>query len=314
MSDDKGLSTYSPNTKQTEAIIQLVVDSVTSIHSKRAYSQALVEFLNWYEENGFTVLTKACVQSYKTHLTEIGLAPSTINQKMSAIRKLAQEAADNGLVDQDLAGGISRIKGVKSSGVRTGNWLTAQQAERLIEAPDTTRLKGIRDQAILAIMVGSGIRRSEVAALTFGHIQMRENRWVIVDLVGKGNRVRTVPIPVWAKSAVDRWVSASGLSPTPDGRLFRSVRKNDKIGRDSISAQGIYDVVVEYARELGYELAAHDLRRTFAKLARKGGSGLEQIKLSLGHASVMTTELYLGMQQSLQDSPSDRLGITPDLG
>ena len=313
MSDDNSLSIYSPNTKQTDAIIQIVLDGLTSIHSKRAYSQALAEFLNWYEENGITVLTKACVQQYKTHLTELGYAPSTVNQKMSAIRKLAQEAADNGLVDPVLAGGISRIKGVKSSGVRTGNWLTAQQAERLIEAPDTTRLKGLRDQAILAVMVGSGIRRSEVAALTFGHIQMRESRWAIVDMVGKGNRVRTVPIPVWAKNAIDRWVRASGISPTSDGRLFRSVRKNDTIGGSSISAQGIYDVVVEYARELGYELAAHDLRRTFAKLARKGGAGLEQIKLSLGHASVMTTERYLGVQQSLQDAPSDRLGIAPDL-
>jgi site-specific recombinase XerD len=313
MTDDKTLSTSLHNAKRTDAIVDMVVDSVTSIHSKRAYSRALVEFLDWYEENSFTLLTKAVVQKYKTHLMDARLSPSTVNQKMSAIRKLAKEAADNGLVDPVLAIGISEVKGVKSSGVRTGNWLSPKQAEHLIEAPDTTRLKGIRDQAILAIMIGSGIRRSEVANPSFKHVQMRDNRWAIVDLVGKGNRVRTVPIPAWAKSAIDRWIGAAGIHPTPEGRVFRSIRKNDAIGGSSITPQGIYEVVIGYAEELGYQLAAHDLRRTFAKLARKGGAGLEQIQLSLGHASVNTTERYLGVEQDLQDAPSDRLGISPDL-
>jgi integrase len=100
----------------------------------------------------------------------------------------------------------------------------------------------------------------------------------IVDLVGKGNRVRTVPIPIWAKIALDRWVGSSGIHPTPEGRVFRSVRKNDSLDGTSITPQGIYDVVIEYAKEIGVQIAAHDLRRTFAKLAMKGGAGLEQIQ------------------------------------
>jgi len=314
VTDETSLSTYLPSDKRTEAIIDLVVDGMTSIHSKRAYSQALVAFMRWYEESGYKELTKAVVQKYKTYLTEVlEYSPSSVNQKISAIRKLAQEAADNGLVDPMLAGGIARVKGVKSFGVRTGNWLTPQQAEHLIEAPDTTCLKGIRDQAILAVMIGSGIRRSEVADLRFKHIQVKENRWAIVDLVGKGKRVRTVPIPAWVKTTIDRWVNAAGLGWIPEDRVFRAVRKNDTVSGPSITPQGIYNVVTGYAKELGYELAAHDLRRTFAKLARKGGVGLEQIKLSLGHASVTTTERYLDTDQSLQDAPSDHLGLSPDL-
>jgi len=135
------------------------------------------------------------VAEYKVELQGKGYAPATINQKLSAIRKLALEAADNGLMDDQLANGVARIRGVKSGGVRTGNWLTLEQAQKLLRTPDITTLKGLRDRAILAVMLGGGLRRSEVANLTFEHIQQREGRWVIVDLVGKRNKVRSVLSP-----------------------------------------------------------------------------------------------------------------------
>lgn len=77
-----------------------------------------------------------------------------------------------------------------------------------------------------------------------------------------------------------------------------------------MTPQAVHDVVIEYGAVLGLEIAAHDLRRTFAKLAHKGGSGLEQIQLSLGHKSLVTTERYLGVEQSLTDAPCDHLGLT----
>jgi integrase len=103
----------------------------------------------------------------------------------------------------ELAAGIQRVKGAKRQGVRMGNWLTHKQAEDLINAPDPNRLKGKRDRALLAVLIGCGLRRSEAAALTFAHIQQREGRWVIVDLIGKHGRVRSVPMPSWAKVAID---------------------------------------------------------------------------------------------------------------
>ena len=113
------------------------------------------------------------VQRYKRKLQDDDLAPSTINQRLSAIRKLAQEAADNGLVDPHLAAGIARVKGVRSGGRRSGNWLTREQAQELLNAPDTTTLKGLRDRAILAVLLGAGLRRSECADLAFEHIQQK---------------------------------------------------------------------------------------------------------------------------------------------
>ena len=284
-------------------VIDLVADGLTSAHSRRAYRRALGDFLRWYDGQGRPGLTKATVNRYRAHLVDIGLSAATINQAMSAIRKLATEAADNGLMEGATAEAIGRVHGVKSAGRRTGNWLTRDDAQALLLRPDVATMKGIRDRAILAVMLGGGLRRSEVAALTFGHVQMRDARWAIVDLVGKRGRVRTIPIPSWAKVAIDQWAAAADLT---EGRIFRSVNRGGRLDGDGMTPQAIYNVVAEYA---GDDAAAHDLRRTFAKLAHKGGAPLEQIQLTLGHASIQTTERYLGVEQDLTHAPCDVLGL-----
>jgi integrase/recombinase XerD len=289
-----------------QAIIRLVLDGLSAENSRRAYGVALREFMTWYAETGQTRLDKATVQGYKAKLQADGLAPSTINLKLSAVRKLAQEAADNAMIDPAIAQGVARVRGVKTAGQRAGNWLTREQAQRLLNMPDVSTLKGLRDRAVLAVMLGCGLRRSEVATLTMGHIQQREGRWVVVDLVGKGNRVRTVPMPSWAKAALVAWTTAAGIS---EGLVFRSVRKGDHLDGEDMTPQAVADVVRLYSAQAGTPVAAHDLRRTFAKLAHKGSGKLEQIQLSLGHASIRTTERYLGVTQDLQDAPCDHLGL-----
>lgn len=292
------LTTY----QDTHAAIELVTNALTSEHSKRAYSKALIDFLAW---RGDRPLNKALVLKYRQTLTG---SPASINLKMSAIRKLAQEAADNGLLDQTIANGVSRVHGVSSHGVRAGNWLTKHQAQNILTVPNVETLKGLRDRAILAVMIGGGLRRAEVASLKFEHIRQRDSRWVIVDLIGKGNRVRSVPIPSWVKLAIDEWTNSAGLSR---GLVFQSIHKGGFIKHESMTPQAVRDIVKEYGEAIKLpELAAHDLRRTFAKLAHKGGSGLDQIQLSLGHASIKTTEKYLGVSQDLTDAPCDHLGLS----
>jgi len=157
------------------------------------------------------------------------------------------------------------------------------------------------------VMIGAGLRRSEVANLTFDHVQQRDSRWVIVDMIGKGNHVRTVPIPSWAKLAIDEWTTSANIH---SDLIFRAIHKGGYIKHESITPQGIRDIVKYYGEMIGMsELAAHDLRRSFAKLAHKGGSGLDQIQLSLGHLSIKTTEKYLGVAQNLTDAPCDHLGL-----
>ena len=175
---------------------------------------------------------------------------------------------------------------------------------------------GLRDRAILGLLIGCGLRRDELVNLTFEHVQQREDRWVIVDIVGKGRRVRTVPVPGWAKLLIDRWAAAAGLS---SGLVCRRFRKGGwlvyDVGDDGharpagMSADAIADVVSIYARPLGWDISPHDLRRTFAKLARSGQAPLEQIQLALGHQNIQTTQRYLGSELDLADAACDRLGI-----
>ena len=300
-----------PRAAALERLKALVLDTLTSPESKRAYRQALDHFFRYCEAGPVEAFTKATMNSYRASMEARGLAPSTINQRLCAVRKLAVEAADNGLMSPELAAAISRVKGVKQSGVRIGQWLTREQAESLLAAPDPTSMKGKRDRALLAVLIGCGLRRKETTALTIEHLQLRDARWVIVDLVGKGQRVRTVPMPSWAKRAVDIWIAAAQIT---DGLVFRSINKGGRISGESMTARSVFEVVQACGAEIGMShLAPHDLRRTFAKLAHKGRAALEQIQLSLGHASIVTTERYLGVRQDLTDAPCDHLGITVEV-
>ena len=291
-----------------DRIKALVLNTVGSPHSRRSYDKSLTDFLAWYAvECTGENFTKATVQRFVLHLQDKSLSASTINVRLAPVRRLAAEAADNGLLAPHIAAGISRVKGAKQQGTRTGNWLTAGQAEQLINAPDTSRLKGKRDRALLSVLIGCGLRRNEASSLTFEHIRQREGRWVIVDLHGKGNRVRTVPMPAWTKAGIDAWSAAAGLT---GGRVFRSMNNRGQIVGEILLPQNIMETVGKYGRRIALDkLAPHDLRRTFAKLAHKGRAAIEQIQLSLGHASIVTTERYLGVRQDLQDAPCDRLGL-----
>ena len=300
-----------PRAAALQRIKALVLDTLPSPESKRAYGQALDDFFRWCGAEAVDGFTKATVNAYRVNLEARRLSSSTINQRLSAIRKLATEAADNGFMPPEQASAISRVKGAKQAGIRTGQWLTHEQAERLISIPDPTRLSGVRDRALLAVLIGCGLRRREAATLSFEHIQLRDARWVIVDLIGKGGRVRTVPMPSWTKHAIDAWMAGSGIS---SGLVFRSIDKAGRVIGKSMTARTIFEIVRGAGARIGVpKLAPHDLRRTFAKLAHKGKAALEQIQLSLGHASVTTTERYLGVRQNLTDAPCDHLGLTVDV-
>src|SRR5258705_1294550 len=204
-----------PKATDWHRLKRLVLDSVSSPITRRVYNLGLDEFFQWYGREPRAGFTKATVSAWRVALEARGLGSISINVRITAVRKLAVEAADNGLVAPELAAGITRIKGVKMKGVRLGNWLTVRQAQALLNAPDATTNKGLRDRAILAVLLGCGLRRSEVAALSFGHIQMRDGRWCIVDLLGKHGRVRTIPMPTWVKVAIDAWTSAGRRQRRP---------------------------------------------------------------------------------------------------
>lgn len=277
----------------------LVLDTMSE-RSRRDYDRALTGFIVWYVQTGQPALNKAAVQSHVTYLRTQGVTDSSINQRLAAIRKLALEAADNELISESAAQAIRRVPNIKRQGRKLGNWLTKEQATAMLAAPDAGTLKGLRDRAILAVMLGAGLRREEVVGLRVAHLQQREARWVILNLLGKHNRTRTVPIASWVKVAIDKWTAAAGIQ---SGVIFRPVLKGGRLQDGAINAQAIWDVVQQYAPV--DRLAPHDLRRTFAKLADAGGAPLVQIQMTLGHASVQTTERYIGSDLDLKHAPSD---------
>jgi site-specific recombinase XerD len=151
----------------------LVLDSVSSPITKRVYNLGLDEFFEWFGQEPRPGFTKATVSAWRVALEARGLGSVSINVRITAVRKLAVEATDNGLLAPELAAGITRVKGAKSKGVRVGNWLSLRQAQTLLNAPDVSTKKGLCDRAMLAVLLGCGLRRCEVAALTLKHIRQR---------------------------------------------------------------------------------------------------------------------------------------------
>ena len=280
---------------------KMVLDSVGSPHSRRNYAKAL-DLLFAFAAG--RPLTRALLMEYRA--TMDGLAPSTVNVRLAAVRKMVTEAQRNGLLSAEEASNLTDVPNIRQRGTRLGNWLTKEQARELLLVPDRSAPKGKRDYAILALLVGCALRRRELASLTVEEIQMRENRWVIADLRGKGGRIRTVAVPVWVKNGINAWQTAAGIE---EGPLLRSISKGGEVG-ESLSDWAVWSVVTEAAKEIGIEnFGAHDLRRTCAKLCRKAGGDLEQIKFLLGHSSIQTTERYLGSEQEIAVAVNDSLGL-----
>jgi len=235
---------------------------------------------------------------------------NTINQQLAAVRRLAHEAADSGLLSPELAAGISRVKGVKQLGFRVGNWLSAEESSEVLRRAHGASIRAKRDHAMLALLLGCGLRRSELVGLKMDEIQIRQGHWAIVDLIGKGGHIRTVPIPQWVKTALDTWTTAAGIR---EGKVFRAVARTGKVWGRGISQNVVWYVVKTCSERAGLEhIAPHDLRRTCAKLCHTNGGELEQIQFLLGHASVQTTERYLGCKQNIGHPVNDLFNLTQE--
>ncbi len=143
---------------------------------------------------------------------------------------MAYEPADAGLLSPELSAEIRRVKGVRRIGVRLGNWLTPEQDGRLLDYATPSTPRGLRDHAMVAMLIGCGLRRAELLTLKLESIEQREEHWVIADLVGKGGHVRTVPIPTWVKSTVDAWTAAVAITHGP---VFRAINKAGRVWGDA---------------------------------------------------------------------------------
>jgi len=203
------------------------------------------------------------------------------------------------------------IKVHKPEGKGSGLWLTPAQVEQITTLPDRNTLQGRRDWIVLATILGAGLRRSEMASLTFDQLkrQPKKNGQLrgVLDIVGKGDKKRRIPISPLLEKRIKEWQIETG-----GGNLARSINKAGSLGL-SLSDNSINDIVHRYGALIGLpELEAHDLRRTWAQLGLNAGIPITQISALLGHASIKTTQDYLDLKINLESTISDFVPLGGD--
>ena len=293
-------------------LMEGVERSLTSENSRRAYRTSLLQFLAWCRENGTQVFSRLAVLQYKDaligELLETPAGPrrrfssATVNLRLAAVRALAQEAADAGLLDQSEAAAIERVRGEKQTGSRIGNWLQKHEVDQILNAVDRSTVRGKRDYAILGVLFAAALRRRELAELQVATIQQREGQWGFIGLRGKGGKIRNISLPEWVRLAIMDWLHATRIVQGP---IFRNISRHGRLGTGQISEESVKLILSHYATVCGYpNLRPHDARRTCARLCRTGNAALEDVQELLGHSSIQTTERYLGRTEGF------RRGIT----
>jgi integrase len=278
-------------------------------NSQRAYASRLESFLGWQQSQKPAPFV-AHLKQYVAYLRDArDLAPRSVQAHVNTIKGMLRTAA---ALDPSLAAGIPQLDLVKAPIVRgelQGKRLTAQQAKQLLVAPGTDTVKGVRDSAILGLLLTLGLRRSEVCNLTWGHIAELDGHNVLANLKGKHGRVRTLKLPVWLWRSLTRWGGESRLDMSnPERRVFVPITKDGKVlsYRKGLTPHAIYRMLNYYTTVAGVPaVKPHDLRRTAALLSRRGGASIEQVQLMLGHASPQTTSNYIGESLDLDDNAVD---------
>lgn len=297
-----GLAT---SAERFDRVVQATLDDLDSANSKRGYARDIGAFLAWLDEQDYRAIDAATVGAYKEYLRASGKARATINRYLSSVRAFIRKA---GQLDPNIAGkaeAATRVKGVKQEGQRHGTRLSQEEAQALIDAPPSDTLRGLRDRALLALLIMTGMRRAEITALRWPQLQQVEGHWTFVDVVRKRGKVQAlIPCPPLVYRRLMAYADLAGLDVGGEGPIFVALHKGGYVDLGNgeypraVSPQTVYDVLSYYAPDI----APHDLRRTCACIARKNGAPLEQIQHLLGHESVETTDRYTGITLDLDDN------------
>ena len=280
--------------------------NIDNPRTRRAYQGDLEDFCGFVGLTGaeeFRAVTRAHVLAWRAQLELRGLAGATIRRKLAALASLFDHLLENNAV----AGG-NPVHGVKRPKIETNEGktpaLSDDQAKCLLEAPDGETLKGLRDRAILAVLLYHGLRREEAAQLMTTDLQERRGIKHL-QVKGKGGKIRFLPLHPVAAERIHAYLEQDSKREPGSGPLFRSIR-----GRTTgagVSANGIYTVVAQWAAVAGIEVAGlgvHGLRATAATNALEHDADIAKVQVWLGHANISTTRLYDRRGQRPEDSPT----------
>ena len=285
---------------------QLAVNGVGSAHSRRAYATAIEEFVSWSLHNGRIRINASQLRAYQAHLAERSphrnkesdspLAPSTVNVKMAAVRSLVHCAAAEGWItvaDEEQI--LKRLHSRPVTGRREGQRMPLADVQRCLRLPDRATLAGKRDYALLGVLFACGLRRAELCSLEVKTIGRLNEGWALIDLVGKRQKVRSIPLEAPIKQGIDEWLTAAKIT---GGRVFRAIRKNGKVWGSGLDESAIWQIVRHYAAQVGHEnFAPHDARRSCARIYYDAKAPLKQIQFLLGHDKLDTTARYVNDEQ-----------------
>jgi site-specific recombinase XerD len=171
--------------------------------SRRVYSARIAQYMDWARG---AALSRESVRAWLRSQELHGASAQVRNQSLAAIKRLASEAAELGWIPHNDSAQIARIRSKRILGARSGLWLDPAQLARLLELSDRTTARGRRDACLLALLVGCGLRRAEACALSTAQLNLVQGRMLLVNVAGKGDRVRSVSVPVWAQRDIERWM------------------------------------------------------------------------------------------------------------
>lgn len=249
---------------------------------------------------------RAHVQAVMAHLRQHDKSPATINTYIAAMKGVALEAWSQDLIDTKEFQRIKQIKPERGSRLQKGRALTRDEMTRLMQVCKQDKsTRGVRDAAIFAILLGCGLRRSELVGLTFVDYQQQDGA---LSVIGKGNKQRRCFIPQASQIYLDIWIDQ--VRGECDGPLFTRIRRNDDILYTHLTAQSVYYILEQRGQQAAVKnFAPHDLRRTFASMLLDNGEDLSTVKDAMGHASIITTQKYDKRGEQRLQKASQRLSL-----
>jgi site-specific recombinase XerD len=279
--------------------------NITNPGTRRVYKDCVRDFMGFFglsDSRQLRDVTRAHVIAWRKSLEVRSLSPATVRRKLSALSALFGYLCEKNAVPINPVEGVGRPKEGANEGKTPA--LGDAQARALLEAPSPESLKGIRDRAILSMLLFHGLRRAELCGLSVEDVH--ERRGVMhLNVLGKGSKVRYIPLHPQTLTRLDAYLAASGHGSDRKGPLFRPSRGEGK-GTARLTPEAIRLVVREYARRIGVDEAAcrpHALRATMTTNALEHGADIAKVQEVLGHASIATTRLYDRRQSRPEDSP-----------
>ncbi|MDX7988657.1 integrase [Xenorhabdus sp. 12] len=229
------------------------------------------------------------IQAVMEMLADSGKAPATINTYLSALKGVALEAWTMKQLDTDNFQHIKQVRSVRGNRLPKGRALERYEIKTLFfTCENDVSTKGVRDAAIIGVLLGCGLRRAEIVALDMKHIIRREQA---LRVMGKGNKERLSYMPEGTWERLNRWIDE--VRGDHAGPLFTRIRRHDDVTDNRLTDQAIYHILE--IRRIESELekfAPHDLRRTFASAMLDNGEDIVTVKDAMGHSSIITTQKY----------------------